>query len=213
MYAGSLLGGTQDVERRTEELLSATTLAGESDTWRHAVAVRAVLLDLAELLRANAPIPIGADEGDERFRVVLDALYRSGGCSSDRLRERLPDGGDTLDELAAADRVAVVDSWVVVPLEAVPENWPAVISFLWARFDGIASDVRRIRDRLLADGASEDAPLVRTWSGLVGMIEVMVELLGRLSNYGRYIDERDREDDSGATEFASWTIAQLTEET
>lgn len=210
MYAGSFLGGVRDVERRTDETLSTTTLAGESMAWRHAVAVRATLLDLAELLQANAPIPIDADTGEESVRAVLDAHYRFGPCSPGRLAECLPDGGATVERLSAADRIEVVDSWVVVPLDRAPENWPAVISLLQAAYEEVAHDVRRIRRRLVADGAADDDALTRAWDGLVGMVETLVDLLARLSGYGEYLGKHDGNDDSGATEFADWTITQLT---
>lgn len=210
MYAGSFLGGVRDVERRIDETLATTTLVGESMPWRHAVAVRATLLDLAELLEANTPIPIDADTGDRSVRAVLDAHYRLGPCSRARLSESLPDGDATVERLTAAGRIEVVDSQVVIPLDRVPQNWPAVISLLQAAYEEVACDARRIHHRVLADGASDDDPLAEAWDGVVGMVEVLVDLLDRLSGYGQYIDEHDRNDDSGTTEFTDWTMTQLT---
>lgn len=210
MYAGSFLGGVRDVERRIDEILATTTLVGESMAWRHAIAVRATLLDLAELLEANAPIPIDADTGDRSIRAVLDARYRLGPCSPTRLSECLPDGEATVERLSDDDRIEVVDSWVMIPLNRATRNWPAVILLLKVIYREVACDARRIHHRVLADGASEDDALVRAWDGLVGMVEVLVDLLTNLSGYGQYIDKHDRTDDSGTTEFTDWTITQLT---
>lgn len=210
MYAGSFLGGVRDVERRIDEILATTTLVGESLAWRHAIAVRATLLDLAELLEASAPIPIDADTGDRSIRPVLDARYRLGPCSPARLNECLPDGEATVERLSADDRIEVVDSWVMIPLNRATRNWPAVISLLKVVYEEVACDARRIHHRVLADGASEDDALAQAWDGLVGMVEVLVNLLANLSGYGQYIDKHDRNDDSGTTEFTDWTITQLT---
>lgn len=213
MYAESLLGAVRDVERRIDELLSATVLAGESSTWRHAAALRATLLDLAELLRANTPIPIDADSDDPAFRTALDAVYRSGPLSPDRLAERLSGGSATVDRLSADGRLVVVGSRVLVPLGRAPENWPPIVSLLQTAFEAVAPDVRRVRGRLWADGVRADGPLASAWDGLVEMVEAMADFLAYLSGYGRYINDWAREDDSGATEFADWTITQLTEDT
>lgn len=213
MYAESLLGAARDIERRIDELLSATALAGEPDTWRHAVVIRATLLDLAELLRANTPIPIDADSDDPAFRTAIEAVYRSGPLSLDGLADRLSGGSAAVDRLSADDRLVVVGSRVLIPLGRAPENWPPVVSLLQTAFETVAPDARSVRGRLRADGAQADGPVAAAWDGLVEMIETIAELFAHLSGYGRYISDRAREDDSGATEFADWTITRLTEDT
>ena len=226
MYADSLLHGVRQIDHQGDQLLTLRMLSGPKP--RHHVEVTmSVLLDIAELLRANSPLPLdpaayGSMSGETEYRpdggvhahTEADTL-RGDGLVSQMVEISYEQGPPTVDGLdaeianrvAAADRLETVGSWVIVPLSATPPyalNWRPVIETILDRLDGLLDDYQRVARRARSDDS--DRLLVDGLEAIVEMLDLLSFVIQRADATSRYVRTRT---DHRQDELLS-TVAQTT---
>ncbi|UPW02276.1 hypothetical protein M0R88_09340 [Halorussus gelatinilyticus] len=210
MQAQSLLGSARALDRRLDDLLSATVLAGDPAAWDDAAVVRTTLTDVAEQLRAGAPFPTGGDPAprDEAFVGLLAALDERDRPTPERVAAALDGGERALDRLRETGRVEVAGSRVVVPLGRDPagSNWWALLEYLRDSVADLAGKASRVRGRVVVDGA--DAALVAAWDSVVERLDALETVLDETTANGRYA-ERSVAAGDGPEQFVAWAADQF----
>ncbi len=209
MQAQSILGSARLVDRRLDDLLSATLLADDPAAWNHAAVVRATLTDVAEQLRAGAPFPTGDPAAaDESLFGVLGVVAECGQATPERVAATI-DGGETaLDRLRAADRVEVTGSRLVVPLDgdSAGSNWLAVLEYLQKSVADLAAKASRVHSRVVVDGA--DPALVDAWDSVTERLDALETVLDETTANGRYAERSVAAGETPET-FVAWTADQF----
>lgn len=211
MHAESLLQGVHRIDEQGQQLLALRTFSGPEPSQR-VDTVMTTLVDLAELLRASAPFP-------PRVERTLPAPTEAeclpdGGCSERTVERQSPDENalvrrliersyeqgpmtvdqldpDTVDRVAAAERLATVDSWVIVPLSATApyaHNWEPVVGVLLDRLDGIGDAFGQLARR--ARTGATAGPFVAGCEAVVEMLETLVAVVQRADANSRYVRHR-----------------------
>ena len=228
MRADSLLQGVRRIDHQGERLLGLRTFSGAEPSRRIEVTMT-TLVDLAELLRASAPFPrriegdlaawteseycpdgglsetvVGQQSSDEDglVRRLIERSYEQGPLTVDRLAP------ETVDRVAVADRLATVDSWVIVPLSATTpyaHNWWPVVAVLLDRLDEIVAGFRRLARRATTESAG--GPFAAGCEVIVDMLETLLAVVRRADANSRYVRHRTdhRQDELFSTIEAATT--------
>jgi len=210
MYADSLLHGVRQIHQQGDQLLTLRTFSGPDPHHRVEITT-SVLLDIAELLRANSPLPLDPvahgnmpDEAeylpDGGVHAHTEADTSRGDCLVSQLIETSYEEGpptvdgldsETVDRVADADRLETVDSWVIVPLSATTpyaHNWRPLIEVVLDRLDSVLEDYRRVARR--ARSENSDRLVVDGLETVVEMLEVLSSVIQRADATSRYVRTR-----------------------
>ncbi len=210
MYADSLLQDVRLVERQGNRLLKLRAFSGPEPRCRVDVTMIS-LLDLAEQLRASAPLPLQENQaepmcietgdcpnGGHHKHAEADPLNKNGLVS--RLIETSYEHGppmvdrldpETVNRIETANRIETVDSQVVVPLSAsapYAQNWQPVLAVVLSRLEAALKDFRRLSRRARSDAT--DRLLATGLEGIVDMLEVFLLVIRRANAESRYVNSR-----------------------
>lgn len=190
MYAISLLGTVNSVERRGGQLLEMRTFdPTETDTLLSETATS--LIDLAELLRVSTPFPL--DRHDRRAEAAVGRILEEQYSLLSVLPEEFDD--ETLEIAERSAGVEFGDSWVLVPLDGSDShgrNWGSVLRVIRSRVAEILSDFKRVLHRLRASDSEQE--LRATCDCVLEMLESLEYALDRIVATAGYVTHRTDHD-------------------
>ncbi|MCQ4332339.1 hypothetical protein KM295_02315 [Natronomonas sp. F2-12] len=190
MYAVSLLGSVRRIEVHGVQLLEMRTFPSTEAEARLSETLT-TLVDIAELLRCNAPFPLDrhTERGEAAVIELLGRRYEEPSAPPEAFE------AENVEAVREEAAVETGDSWLLVPLGtdgASARNWQPVFDLLQRQVARLAGDFDRISERMRAGGS--EGHLGETCECIVEMLEVLEYTLGRIKATSGYVSYRTEHD-------------------
>lgn len=189
MYASSIFGWLEFLDRRISEIRAQSPVSQSAVTGQHTEACHLALLELTEQLESLLGSAVVVEEdGDTSFETVTTVLehVRTSGCVSwDAL------DSDIASVVKNSSNFRVVDGFVLVPVDVTDYRFNVfpVVHLVADWIEDLFRAVRTILKHLRADGTSRAETWTDRWRGLGALLKDIHGCCTRLLKQTQYRDQ------------------------